>query len=153
MDDPFRPSLAKFAKLGHTFLIPWTSEPITIMAGFESARLQSIEGPLVLESPFDMTDVKLVTMLHELSGSSNSYDDAFSSRTEQNSEDMSMAGALSVGCPILKGEVSGKYSKTIKESKDVSESVHATSLLWAQRLTEMHRTCGYLDRGPTELDV
>jgi hypothetical protein len=129
MDDPFRPSLAKFARLGHTFLIPWTSEPIAILAGFESARLQSIEGPFVLESPFDMTDVKLVTMLHELSGSSNSYDDVFSSRTEQNSDHMSMAGSLGVGCPVLKGEVSGNYSKTIKESKDVSEAGHATSIV------------------------
>ncbi|KAF2497635.1 hypothetical protein BU16DRAFT_606206 [Lophium mytilinum] len=118
MSDPTQPSLTAIAEAGHTFLMPWTHQAMTVTAGFESNRILSKESPWVLNSPFDMTKIHLRALLYELNGGTCSFKDAFSTHAETSTDHLSVAGQLSVGPDFLQAEASGKYTKTVMDMQN-----------------------------------
>ena len=119
MDDPTRPSLDTIADAGHAFSIPWSRNVRPLATTLDSLRIAHQEGPWLLSCPFDVSSLKLTTILHDTAAGNVSYRDGMSTSSGSSSEHLSAALGLTVGYPFLNASVTGQYDKDVMENENV----------------------------------
>lgn len=120
--DPTRPSLDSMTTAGHAFALPWRRETISLLTGFNSNRMKDAGGPWMSQSPFEMSDLKMATILSDTKGGTATYRDGLSTSAGTCSEHISASLGLTIGYPFLNANVSAKYDRDVVEKKSVSHS-------------------------------
>ncbi|KAH6876590.1 hypothetical protein B0T10DRAFT_566805 [Thelonectria olida] len=123
--DPTRPTLENAADAGHPFSICWSREVRSILAGLDSDRFKDLDGPWAIESPFDVSTLRLSAVIPDSPGnggisSSGCYRDGLSTSSEHGTEHLSAALGITVGYPFLNASVTGKYDGRVSEDRNAS---------------------------------
>jgi len=120
--DPTRPSLESMTSAGHAFALPWRCETISLLTGFDASRMKELGGPWMTQSPFEVSDLKMSTILCDTKGGTATYRDGLSTSAGTYSEHISASLGLTIGYPFLNANVTAKYDRQVVEKKSVSAS-------------------------------
>ena len=123
MDDPTRPSLNAIASAGHAFSVPWSHDVRLLMTTLDSSLLIKPEGPWMTACPFDVSGMKLTTILQDTAGTSANFRDGLSTNSGSETEHLSAALGITVGYPFLNASVTGQYDRDTLETRSVCGSV------------------------------
>lgn len=120
--DPSRPSLTSIADAGHAFSIPWSREVAPLFATLNSSRLALPEGPWMISSPFDGSDLKGKAMLQDTSAGNATFRDGMSASIGSSTDHLSAALGITIGYPFLNASVTGQYDRDVTENSNVCTS-------------------------------
>ncbi|KAJ9613427.1 hypothetical protein H2200_003369 [Cladophialophora chaetospira] len=125
--DPTRSSLALQAAAGAPLHIPWSSSPIRLGTGFDSAAIGSSEGPWKSSYPFSVPP-HVPQLLCEIDESIASYKDGLSASAGSTSEHLSASLAVTVGCDFLSASVTGDYDKAVLENRNATRASRTSTV-------------------------